>query len=98
MADIITREQYMQQRRDNDVRMHDNKVKEREALRQVSNHYEDLLRDNEMEFRRKRDELRAERDAKKEEVSDMYKEERRRIWEDDSMLVSQWRSQLTETL
>lgn len=98
MADIITREQYMLQRRDNDVRMHNNKVKEREALRQVSNHYEDLLRDNEMEFRRKRDELRAERDAKKEEISDMYKEERRRIWEDDSMLVSQWRSQLTETL
>ena len=98
MADIITREQYMQQRRDNDVRMHDSKVKEREALRQVSNHYEDLLRDNEMEFRLKLDELRAERDAKKEEISDMYKEERRRIWEDDSMLVSQWRSQLTETL
>ena len=98
MADIITREQYMLQRRDNDVRMHNNKVKEREALRQVSNHYEDLLRDNEMEFRRKRDALRAERDAKKEEISDMYKEERRRIWEDDSMLVSQWRSQLTETL
>ena len=98
MADIITREQYMLQRRDNDVRMHNNKVKEREALRQVSDHYEDLLRDNEMEFRRKRDELRAERDAKKEEISDMYKEERRRIWEDDSMLVSQWRSQLTETL
>ena len=98
MADIITREQYMLQRRDNDVRMHNNKVKEREAIRQVSNHYEDLLRDNEMEFRRKRDELRAERDAKKEDISDMYKEERRRIWEDDSMLVSQWRSKLTETL
>ena len=97
MADIITREQYMLQRRDNDVRMHDSKVREREALRQVSNHYEDLLRDNEMEFRRKRDELRAERDAKKEEISDMYKEERRRIWEDDSMLVSQWRQQSVGT-
>jgi hypothetical protein len=64
----------------------------------VSNHYEDLLRDNEMEFRRKRDELRAERDAKKEEISDKYKEERRRIWEDDSDLVARWRSQLTDAI
>ena len=94
----ITREEYMRQRRDNDARMHNNKVKEREALRQVSNHYEDLLRDNEMEFRRKRDELRAERDAKKEEISDMYKEERRRIWEEDSDLVTRWRSQLTDAI
>ncbi len=98
MADIITREQYMQQRRDNDVRMHDSKVREREAVKQVNTHYEDLLRDNEQEFRRKRDALRDERDRKREEITDMYKEERRRIWEDDSMLVSQWRSQLTETL
>ena len=28
----ITREEYMRQRRDNDARMHNNKVKEREAL------------------------------------------------------------------
>ena len=64
----------------------------------MSNHYEDLLRDNEQEFRRKRDELRAERDAKKEEISDMYKEERRRIWEEDSDLDARWRSQLTDAL
>ena len=94
----ITREEYMRQRRDNDARMHNNKVKEREALRQVSNRYEDLLRDNKMEFRRKRDELRAERDAKREEISDKYKEERRRIWEEDSDLVTRWRSQLTDSI
>lgn len=90
----ITREEYMQQRRDNDVRMHDSKMKEREALKQVTLHYEDILRDNEQEFRRKRDELRAERDAKKEEIMDMYKDERRQIWEEDNDLVTRWRSQL----
>ena len=90
----ITREEYMRQRRDNDARMHNNKVKEREALKQVNAHYEDLLRDNEQEFRRKRDELRAERDAKKEEIMDMYKDERRQIWEEDNDLVTRWRSQL----
>lgn len=97
MADIITREQYMQQRRDNDVRMHDSKVREREAVKQVNTHYEDLLRDNEQEFRRKRDALRAERDRKREEVTDMYKEERRRIWEEDADLVTRWRQQSVGT-
>ena len=93
---VITREEYMQQRRDNDVRMHNNKLKEREALKQVNLHYEDLLRDNEQEFRRRRDALRAERDAKKEEISDMYKDERRKIWEEDKDLVSRWRSQIND--
>lgn len=97
MADIITREQYMQQRRDNDVRMHDSKVREREAVKQVNTHYEDLLRDNEQEFRRKRDALRAERDLKREEVTDMFKEERRRIWEEDADLVTRWRQQSVGT-
>ena len=97
MADIITREQYMQQRRDNDVRMHDSKVREREAVKQVNTHYEDLLRDNEQEFRRKRDALRAERDRKREEVTDMFKEERRRIWEEDADLVTRWRQQSVGT-
>lgn len=97
MADIITREQYMQQRRDNDVRMHDSKVREHEAVKQVNTHYEDLLRDNEQEFRRKRDALRAERDRKREEVTDMYKEERRRIWEEDVDLVARWRQQSVGT-
>lgn len=93
---IITREEYMQQRRDNDMRMHNSKLKEHEAIKQVNIHYEDLLRDNEQEFRRRRDALRAERDAKKEEVSDMYKYERRKIWEEDNDLVSRWRSQIND--
>lgn len=93
---VITREEYMQQRRDNDMRMHNSKLKEREALKQVNLHYEDLLRDNEQEFRRRRDALRVERDAKKEEISDMYKDERRKIWEEDNDLVSRWRSQIND--
>lgn len=97
MADIITREQYMQQRRDNDVRMHDSKVREREAVKQVNTHYEDLLRDNEQEFRRKRDALCDERDRKREEVTDMYKEERRRIWEENVDLATRWRQQSVGT-
>ena len=94
----ITREEYMRQRRDNDARMHNNKVKEREALRQVNVHYEDLLRDNKQEFRCRRDALHAERDAKREEISDKYKEERRQIWEEDNDLVTRWRSQLTDAI
>jgi hypothetical protein len=77
--------------------MHDSKVREREAVKQVNTHYEDLLRDNEQEFRRKRDALRAERDLKREEVTDMYKEERRRIWEEDADLVTRWRQQSVGT-
>lgn len=94
MAQTITREEYLQQRRNNDVRMHETKVKEREAIKKVTLHYEDLLRDNEQEFRRKRDALRAERDAKKEDIENMYKDERRQIWEEDTELVTRWRSQI----
>ena len=92
----ITREEYMRQRRDNDARMHNNKVKEREALKQVTLHYEDILRDNEMEYRRRRNEIMAERDAKKEEIKDMYKDERRQIWEEDTKLIDMWRSQVVD--
>ena len=96
MATVLTREEYIRQRRDNDVRMHNNKVKEREALKQVTLHYEDILRDNEMEYRRRRNEIMAERDAKKEEIKDMYKDERRQIWEEDTKLIDMWRSQVVD--
>lgn len=94
MAQTITREEYLQQRRNNDVRMHETKVKEREAVRNLTLHYEDLLRDNEQEYRRKRDALRAERDAKREDIENMFKDERRQIWEEDSELVTRWRAQI----
>ena len=92
----ITREEYIRQRRDIDVRMHDSKMKEREALKQVTLHYEDILRDNEMEYRRRRNEIMAERDLKKEEISAMYKDERRQIWEEDTKLIDMWRSQVID--
>lgn len=92
----ITREEYMRQRRDIDVRMHDSKMKEREALKQVTLHYEDILRDNEQEYRRRRNEIMAERDLKKEEISAMYKDERRQIWEEDTKLIDMWRSQVID--
>lgn len=94
MAQTITREEYLQQRRNNDVRMHETKVKEREAVRNLTLHYEDLLRDNEQEYRRKRDALRAERDAKREDIENMFKDERRQIWEEDTELVTRWRAQI----
>ena len=94
MAQTITREEYLQQRRNNDVRMHETKVKEREAVRNLTLHYEDLLRDNEQEYRRKRDALRAERDAKRDDIENMFKDERRQIWEEDSELVTRWRAQI----
>ena len=94
MAQTITREEYLQQRRNNDVRMHETKVKEREAVRNLTLHYEDLLRDNEQEYRRKRDALRAERDAKREDIENMFKDERRQIWEEDNELVNRWRAQI----
>ena len=94
MAQTITREEYLQQRRNNDVRMHETKVKEREAVRNLTLHYEDLLRDNEQEYRRKRDALRAERDAKREDIENMFKDERRQIWEENSELATRWRAQI----
>lgn len=93
----ITREEYIQKRRDIDIRMRETKIKECDAIKKNNIHYEDLLRDNEQEFRRKRDAILAERDQKREEISNIYKDERREIWEEDTLLVSQWRSQLNST-
>ena len=90
----ITREEYLQKRNNNDARMHETKIKEREAIRNLNIYYDDLMRNNEQEYRRKRDAILAERDQKREEISETYKDERRRIWEEDTLLVSQYRAQL----
>lgn len=92
--ETMTREQYLQQREAHDIAMHETKVKEREAIRSINVHYDDKLRDIEREYRKVRDALLAERDTKREEVAEKFKNERRRIWADDSELVSAWRAQL----
>lgn len=90
----MTRDEFIDQRRINDELMHATRLEERKALAQVNLKYEDKFRDLEREFRRKRDQLFEERDAKKEEVSAMYKDKRRDIWSKDCVLVSEWRAQL----
>ena len=92
--ETMTREQYLQQREAHDIAMHETKVKEREAIRSINVHYDDKLRDIEREYRKVRDALLTERDTKREEVAEKFKNERRRIWADDSELVSAWRAQL----
>ncbi len=92
--DTMTREEYLQKREEHDIAMHETKVKEREAIRSINVHYDDKLRDLEHKFRKDRDALLLERDTKREEVTEKFKNERRRIWSEDSELVSAWRAQM----
>lgn len=94
--ETITREEYIQKRREIDIRMRETRISEQQAIKKINIHYDDVVRDNEQEFRRRRDAILEERDQKREEVHNMYKDERRKIWEEDSLLVSQWRSQLCD--
>ena len=90
----LTREEYMRQRTINDMQMRDTKVRELDEIRKVNLHYEDLLHDAEVEFRRKRNEIIAERDSLREEQRNKFKDERRRIYDRDTLLVNLWRRQL----
>ena len=90
----MTREEYLQQREAHDIAMHETKIREREAIRSINVHYDDRIRELEHQFRKDRDALLLERDAKKDEVTEKFKDERRRIWMEDCEMVSAWRAQL----
>lgn len=90
----MTREEYLQKRAEHDEAMHQSKVMEQNDIRNINIHYDDKLRDLEHQFRKNRDALLAERDAKREEAAARRKNERRRIWSEDCELVCAWRAQL----
>lgn len=90
----LTFEEYRDRKVELEEAMHQTKVDEKKAMQDINLHYEDLLKDCEIDFRKKRNSIREERDAKKLEVSKMFKEKRREIYTQDCKLIIKWKSQM----
>lgn len=91
----LTFEEYRTKKVEFEEAMHQSKVEEKKAMQDINLHYEDLLKDCEIDFRKKRNAIREEREAKKLEVSKMFKDKRRDIYTQECKLIIQWKSQMT---
>ena len=90
----MTREEYMMKKTDIDTRMHQTRIDERNAIKAMTLQFEDRLQDEQLKFRKLRDSIMEERDMKRVEIENEYKQRRRELWAEDCELVDQWRRQL----
>ena len=90
----MTREEYMMKKTDIDTRMHQTRIDERNAIKAMTLQFEDRLQDEQLKFRKLRDSIMEERDMKRVEIENEYKQRRRELWAEDCELVDQWRAQL----
>lgn len=91
---MMTREEYMLQKQEIDELMKQTRIAEKRETAAVNDEYELRLQDLADAYRRQRQALFEERDAKRLQIGGRYKDERRALWVKDCELVSQWRSQL----
>ena len=90
----MTREEYMMKKADIETRMHQTRINERNAIKALTLQFEDRLQDEQIKFRKLRDSIMDERDMKRVEIENEYKQRRRELWAEDCELVDQWRAQL----
>lgn len=91
---MMTREQYMLRKQEIDEQMKQTRTREKADTAALNEDYELRLRDLGNAYRRQRQKLFEERDARRLEIESQYKEQRRALWVEDCELVSQWRKQL----
>lgn len=90
----ITREQYMLRKQEIDEQMKQTRKQEKADTAALNEDYDLRLHDLCDAYRRQRQKLFEERDAKRLEIESRYKDQRRALWVEDCQLVSQWRAQL----
>ena len=73
----MTREEYMMKKTDIDTRMHQTRIDERNAIKAMTLQFEDRLQDEQLKFRKLRDSIMEERDMKRVEIENEYKQRRR---------------------
>lgn len=91
---MMTREEYILKKYEIDYQMKKTRISEHTEKAALNENYELCLRDLKDSYHRKRQALLEERDAKRMEISDRFKDQRRALWTEDCELVSRWRSQL----
>ena len=90
----MTREDFMMKKVDIETRMHQTRIDERKAIKAMTLQFEDRLQDEQEKFRKQRNSIMEERDMKRVEIENEYKQRRRELWAEDCELVDQWRRQL----
>lgn len=90
----MTREDFMMKKADIETRMHQTRIDERNAIKAMTLQFEDRLQDEQLKFRKLRNSIMEERDMKRVEIENEYKQRRRELWSEDCELVDQWRAQL----
>lgn len=91
---MMTREEYMLQKQEIDELMKKTRIAEHTEVAALNEDYELRLHDLADAYRRQRQALFEERDAKRLQIEGRYKDERRALWVKDCELVARWRSQL----
>ena len=90
----MTREDFMMKKTDIETRMHQTRIDERNAIKAMTLQFEDRLQDEQLKFRKQRNSIMEERDMKRVEIENEYKQRRRELWAEDCELVDLWRAQL----
>lgn len=93
---MITREEYMLKKLEIEEKMKKSRTDQHNEIAAVNEEFGLRLRDLSDAYRRQRNALFEERDAKRLEIEGKFKDQRRDLWIEDCVLVSQWRSQLKE--
>lgn len=90
----MTREEFMMKKLELEQKMHQTRIDERKALKEINIRYEDLIDDETKAFREKRNRLMEKRDFERTEIENRFKQIRRELWSEDCELVYNWRAQL----
>lgn len=91
---MMTREEYMLRKHEIDEQMKQTRIAQHADTATVNEDYDLRLRDLSGAYRRQRQALYEERNAKQLEIEERYKDKRRALWNEDCELVRQWRQQL----
>jgi len=92
---MLTREEYIMRKNELEDAMRQSRKDQSRILAALNDEYELKLRDASDEYRRKRQAIFDERDAKRLEIDGHYKSIRRDLWSQDVELVSEWRAGLS---
>lgn len=93
---MLTREEYMMRKAAIEDAMRQSRKDQSKAVAALNEEYDLVLQDAAQDYRRRRSAIFDERDTKRQEIDNHYKNIRRDLWSQDVALVSEWRAGLTE--
>lgn len=93
---MITREEYIMRKNEIEESISQSRRDQHRELVALNDKFEMRLQDERNEYRRRIQVIYDERAAARLEIDNKHKRLRRELWEQDSLLVAEWRNNLTE--